>query len=294
MVQQGEGISVNESEIRAMIDLLDETDSNSITIIDQKLRDQGSVVLPFLLDAIASSITPVKTERLKILIDDIHFQKIKRELQDWTKSEKPDLLEGYLLLSTIGKPELETNQLRKEVHHLVKDVWLELNDHLTALEKIRVLNHVLYQLKGFETQDSKVPESLLLPLLLKSKSGSPLSIGILYLIISQQLSLPVFGVDLPHHFVLSYLDKNLPQINEKDISYPVMFYINPFNKGIVFTEREVGLFLEQMNLQENDNYYNPCDNNSIIKRLINELKNEYKNLKNKSMEMYLNELSSVL
>ncbi|MBN2174815.1 MAG: transglutaminase family protein, partial [Bacteroidales bacterium] len=104
--------------------------------------------------------------------------------------------------------------------------------------------------------------------LLETKKGNHLSIGILYIVLAQKLNLPVFGVNLPQHFILAYLDELfeelIPSVNENE----VLFYINPFNKGAVFTSREIEMFIKHLKLKADESYYKPCDNISIIRRLI--------------------------
>ncbi len=292
MVQQGEKTSLKVGEVKAMIELLDETDNNTVNLIIQKLNNYGLEVMPFLLEALDETSNLEKSHRLKKVIREIQCSSIKLQLQQWASTNQPDLLEAYLLLNSLENPDIDIKLIRKEVQHLIKDVWLELNDHLTALEKVKVINHVLYRIKGFDTNNPDSLESSYISGLLKSKKGTPVSLGILYLIISQQLSLPVYGVNLPHHFVLSYLDKHLPRESDSEMSHPVMFYINPFNKGTVFTQREVRLFLEQMNIPEDGAYYNACDNKLIIKRFIETLKKSYLTSNKKEMADYLEDIAT--
>ena len=82
--------------------------------------------------------------------------------------------------------------------------------------------------------------------------------------------IPVDGVDLPRHFVLAYTDEII--LAPRDIPEgDVMFYINPFNKGAVFTKNEIDLFIKQLKLERKESYFTPCDNKTIIRRMMNEL-----------------------
>ena len=59
-------------------------------------------------------------------------------------------------------------------------------------------------------------------------------------IVAQNLNIPIYGVNLPNHFILAYMDefgvrKFLPEENK----HGVLFYINPFSKGTVFDEIEI-------------------------------------------------------
>jgi hypothetical protein len=58
----------------------------------------------------------------------------------------------------------------------------------------------------------------------------------------------------------------------------VLFYINPFNKGAVFTKREIELFIQQLRINPDRSYFSPCSNIDIIKRLINSLIYSYTQL----------------
>ena len=90
----------------------------------------------------------------------------------------------------------------------------------------------------------------------------------LFIILAQKLGLPVFGVNLPQHFILAYLtDTGIDILNEDD----VLFYINPFNKGSVFTRREIELFIGQLKIKPEKSFFAPCSNPEIIRRLINNL-----------------------
>jgi len=47
------------------------------------------------------------------------------------------------------------------------------------------------------------------------------------------------------------------------------------NRGAVFTQNEIELFLKQMKIEPKDDYFLPCNNRTIIKRLIQEMINAY-------------------
>jgi hypothetical protein len=48
----------------------------------------------------------------------------------------------------------------------------------------------------------------------------------------------------------------------------VLFYINPFNKGTVFTRREIELFIHQMKIKMDPSYFTPCTHIDIIRRWL--------------------------
>ena len=103
--------------------------------------------------------------------------------------------------------------------------------------------------------------------MLESKKGNSVSISILYLEIARRLNMPIYGVDLPQNFVLAYVNDD----NVLMAKHRVLFYINPFNKGIVFTKKDIDAFLKQINEPLRDEYFQVCDNVSVVRRLLSEL-----------------------
>ena len=55
----------------------------------------------------------------------------------------------------------------------------------------------------------------------------------------------------------------------------VLFYINPFSKGTVFSKKDIDQFLKQIKLEHNDSYYKPCDNVKMLERLLRNLSNSF-------------------
>jgi len=259
-------------ELDALISLLDEPDEGIFQTIRDRIFAHGKEAVPALETVWENAFEPVLQHRIEELIHLIQFDNLKRELNNWSQYQHHDLLQGAILVAQYQYPDLDGASVIKKIGQLSQDIWLELNQNLTGLEKVKVINHILFgvhKLAGNATNISAA-ENFYLNNLLDSKKGSPLSLGIVYIAIAQSLRIPIYGVDLPRHFILAYTDDII--INPDDASAgDVLFYINPFNKGAVFTKNEIDLFVKQLKLEKKDSYFSPCDNITIIRRLINEL-----------------------
>ena len=164
--------------------------------------------------------------------------------------------------------------LTKQIEQMKMDIWLELNENLTALENVKVMNHIFFSIHHFEGNKFNPgdPQHSYLNILLETHKGNPLSIGILYLILAQKLKLPLAGVNLPRHFILAYLTESaIPFSTAED----VLFYINPFNEGAVFTRREIELFIRQLKIKPKISFFTPSTNLEIMQRLLQNLKFAY-------------------
>jgi len=280
-------------QLSALINLLDEPDDKTFDVIRDKILGFGAKAITELEQAWENSFDGMIQQRIMTIIHQIRQQNIHHELSDWMKLGSSDLLQGFLLLSKTNDPELKEEEITIQIEQMKMDAWLELNENLTALENVKVLNHILYDMHQFEGNRINLYASSnqYINTLLESRQGSPLTLGILYMILAQRLKIPIYGVNLPQHFILAYLsDLNHPDPRDKD----VLFYINPFNKGAVFTRQEIDLFVRQMKLQPNPSFFTPCTNVDIILRLINNMILTYTQISNPKKVDELNALLELM
>jgi regulator of sirC expression with transglutaminase-like and TPR domain len=119
-------------------------------------------------------------------------------------------------------------------------------------------------------------------------------LAIIYAIVAQGLDIPIYGVNLPQHFILSYQDNEEDAPEELEKIDGVLFYINAFNKGFVFAKRDIDYFLKQLNLEPMEDYYKPCANSEILKRVVRNLVNSYEKSGSIEKSEELNKLYDIL
>jgi regulator of sirC expression with transglutaminase-like and TPR domain len=271
---------MTEKEIQALISLLDDPDDNVYTHIKGKILDMGDHVIPNLEHAWENSFNPFFQQRIENLIHEIQFQNVKNALREWSKTNEKDLLTGALIVSRYQYPDLDETKINEVIQKVTQDIWLELNDNLTALEKIKVINHIFFDVHGFSGNKTNyhAPQNCYINNLIETKKGNPLTLSMLYMIICQSLGVPVYGVNLPQHFVMCYISQSrihdLKAVKREDI----LFYINTFSLGYVFSDKDIDKFLKQLNLDLLPEHYLPADNLTIINRCINNLILSYEKL----------------
>ena len=262
------------SNISALIKLLDEPDETAFGLIRNQIFSIGPDVLAPLEKALENTFDSLVQERIQEIIRKLYQENLYVDFVNWLNLGSDDLLKGFILVTQTQYPALNEEEIRITVEQLKMDVWIELHENLTALENVKVINHVLFDQHHFDgnKSDMNAPQNSYVNTFLETHKGSPLSLGILFIILAQKLGMPVFGVNLPQHFILAYL-------TEPGISNPgeddVLFYINPFNKGAVFTRREIELFIREMKFKPEKSFFSPCTNPDIIRRLINSLISSY-------------------
>ena len=233
----------------------------------------GIEAIPYLESAWDNSFDNDIQQRIEEIIHSIQIYGLSTDLKLWKENSSSDLLKGFYLAARFQYPDLILDELREKVDKIERDIWLELNSNLTALEKIKVVNHILFDIHRFTGNKTNIdaPQNLFINNLLETKRGNHLSLGILYIILSQKLGMPVFGVNLPQHFILAYVDISEELSPVKEDAGEVLFYLNPFNKGAVFTQREIELFVKHLKIKPNPEFFKPCDNLTILKRLFDNI-----------------------
>lgn len=287
---------MENKEVKALISLLDDTDREVYDHIHQQLILIGKQAIPLLEDAWGNSMDMLLQQRIEEIVSKIQFDSLKNELFLWHTNNHFSLIEGVILIARFQYPDLDEDKIYQHLNQLQREIWLELNDNLTSFEKINVINRILFDNHGFggNTSNFHAPQNSFINIVLESRKGNPLLLSIIYAYIARQLDLPVYGVNLPEHFILAFMDHsfsgNLNAVNQDD----VMFYINPFSKGSVFDKKEIENFLSKLKLEPQPGYYIPCSNTDIIKRLLRNLIYAYEKLDHEEKIKQVKELMQVI
>lgn len=271
---------MDKTQISALISLLDDPDEQVYNQIKDKLLSLGTDAIPMLESAWENSFDSILQQRIEGIIHRIQFDNMRRSLREWSLPEQQDLLTGALLVARYQYPDLDEAHIRRHIEQIKQDIWLELNNNLTALEKVRVINHILFDVHGFSanTTNYHAPQNSYINNVLESKKGNPVSLSIIYAVIAQDLRIPIYGVNLPEHFILSYVDNSPGFSLDSDNTDRVLFYINPFSRGAPVNKKEIEAFLRQQRLEPKAEFFTPCSNLMIIRRLLNNLIFSYEKL----------------
>jgi len=272
------------SQLDALISLLDDSDWEVKQHVREKLIGLGAAVIPVLEQKWEESFNPILQKELEDLVHDLQFGLVKQRLIDWKSSQNQDLLEGLWILNTYQYPDLELETLQAAIHQLYVEAWTHFSPNLQPLEQVKILNHVFFKQLQFSgnTKNFHSPSNSMLSAVLESKKGNPISLCSIYLLVSQKLGLPIFGVNLPNLFVLIY------QQGDSD------FYINAFNKGLVFSKKDIQNFLEQLKIDPLSIYFEPCTNLAIVLRFLKNLATAFEHLGESSKLGEVKELLEIL
>jgi regulator of sirC expression with transglutaminase-like and TPR domain len=278
---------LEDSKIKALLSLLedpDETVGNSaIEALSQCHIDQTPLLDAFLYTHIDSELAK---QRLEFCIDSIRVQHFGQQILDWKAKDSSDLILPLAYIAQFKYPDVKPEHLREQIESLRLDAWLEFHYDLTSFEKVKILNYILFQLHGFRANEADFlnPDNSYFNQVLNTKKGNPIALSIVYILVAQRLNIPVYGINLPRHFIMAYVEdqetENLDHFNDKQsISHiakgEIKFYINAYNGGGVFNQEQLSNIIKEMGLPLHPQNLLPCSNEAIILRVLMNLYNSY-------------------
>jgi len=164
---------MKETELKALVSLLDDDDGQIVSHVEEKILSLGTTIIPFLEEEWESNFNPTVQRRIEEIIHTLQYALLKERIADWYASEEQDLLTGMWLVATYQYPDIELIKLRQDLEQIYYETWLEFKQDLYPFDQVKVINSVLFNKLKF---------------------------------VAQKLKLPVHGVNLPNLFVLTYKD----------------------------------------------------------------------------------------
>lgn len=259
-----------------LIKLLDDNDEFVYQHVRNKLLEAGTDVIPALMMGLTND-NALLNERIKNTIDEIYFSEIDVKFKELSQKNEDILEDAVFLMARFGYPEIDMTKYKNTLDEMGDKLNISIAKMKTntlipqgdPLHIINIINNFLFYQQGFKgnTENFYEPENTFFNDVMDRKKGIPISLSILYLLICKRLNLPAYGVNLPAHFIIKYID-------DKD-----EFFIDPYNNGIVISKSEAIKFLSRIGLSkedfENISFLKIADDKDIIKRSLNNLINIY-------------------
>ncbi|MEP2668224.1 MAG: transglutaminase-like domain-containing protein [Cyclobacteriaceae bacterium] len=253
---------MEEKELKALVSLLDDEDTQVVTHVQEKILSIGVSIIPLLELEWESCFNPIAQQRIEDLIHVLQYDLVKERLKEWYASKDHDLLTGMWIVSTYQYPDTDLLKLKQDLEQIYYETWLEFRNDLYPFDQIKVINSVLFgKLKfGPNSKNFHSPGNSLINVVLETRKGNPITLSVIYMLVAQKLKLPVYGVNLPNLFILTYKDDKNTQ-----------FYINSFNRGLIFSKQDIENYINELHLTPQPSFYEPCDNVEIIRRALRNL-----------------------
>jgi regulator of sirC expression with transglutaminase-like and TPR domain len=140
-------------------------------------------------------------------------------------------------------------------------------DFSSSAESIlATINQYLFEHLGFSGNEENYydPDNSYLNRVIDRRTGNPISLSLIYLLITRRLRLPVVGIGMPGHFLCRYQSATKDEI-----------YINAFNRGKLLTRADCIKFLHKNGYGFQDDFLGPVSPRRIFLRICTNLHRIY-------------------
>ncbi len=268
-------------EIKALLQLIDDPDEDVYSTVSDKIVSFGKEIIPNLENLWENIHNEETQERIELLIHRLHFRDLTDEFIAW-KLQPADLLQGALIVARYNYPDMQESNCRQEIEKIRRNTWLELNNYLTPIEKINVINSIFfnyYKQKGVEISYDN-PDHFLINKNLESKKGNAIGNGILYIVICQLLDIPVKAINIPRQFILGYIDEQHEILNPAgQPSEKIKFFIDALT-GQMYSHKDIEQYFKRLSIPPVSSYYRTLNNKKVIQFLLEELSKCFDNDRN--------------
>ncbi len=178
------------------------------------------------------------------------------------------LAEAALYLAQEEYPEMSIQTYLDRIDAMAETIKTELGLELDPVRIVREINTHLFETLGFQGNREQYYDlrNSFLNDVIDRCLGIPISLSVIYIEVGRLVGLPIAGVGMPGHFIVQYT------------AQPEPFWIDPFERGAMMTrdacvERLQKLYGEQ--LPWRDAYLAPISDHDILRRMLNNLKQNY-------------------
>ena len=250
-----------DNHIKALIRLLSDEDDRIATTIGGKLVEIGDPAVPLLMEAEIEQ--PEMARRFEQILDEIRGSRLEEELRRLVSGpeDQIDLETSALPIARYAYHGLDVEAYRGRLDTLAAEVRDHMGLRVSGEEAVKTLNRFLFTEQGFRgnTRNYYEVDNSYLNRVLDRRTGIPISLSALYLLVGWRLGLPLFGIGMPGHFLVKFESER----------YKV--FVDCFNAGALLTEKDCARFLMQAGYGFDEKYLRKSPTRAILIRTLKNL-----------------------
>jgi len=178
---------VIDEELISMVGLLSDSDKEVRDAVFEKMLGRGPEVITDLkaLRSRSDGCRHLITGELASIEREMIWRSIVRE----AKPEIPSLEDVFYLISKLVDTSIEYAEWCTETNDMVCRFLGEINEKQTAVEQTEIFNHIFFHRLRFRMDEFS--KDILMPSVMKSRNGHPISILLLYFMMARSAGLDI-------------------------------------------------------------------------------------------------------
>lgn len=249
-------IGLPNKELNGFVSLLKDCEEKTIKLISEQIPCFDSRTIEMIDEIVESS-------KDSMLLDNWYYVSrlsLAERLKEWRKN--PDLETGLLLISRLTSPGLNEEKYRKTLDNYAERVSRKIKPGLSDLEITQFINEVLFKEENYIGNQISYYDlaNNFLHTVMDSKTGNPIMLSSIFILVARRLGIDIAGVGTPGHFIVKVENK----------------FLDPFFGGREITKDECVIRSQELSVFWRDEYLDPVDDLMIVSRCIRNLIAIYK------------------
>jgi regulator of sirC expression with transglutaminase-like and TPR domain len=256
-----------EGEMRALLVLLADEEERVASVAWDALLHEGAAAIPYVNEAVEALNTRLRG-RARRLLDAISIADLEAEWFALARLPDDDLRleQGCLQLARLTEdPDADV------ITRFLDATAGMVRAHMVNTRGMQALGEVLFDNMGFRGGDFGDPASHFLTKVIERRTGVPIALAAVYVMVGRQAGLPVAGVAMPGHYLARY---DLP-------TGPV--FIDCFHRGRVYDYDTLRQWLTSRGASFSEQYLAPCSDRFTLFRMLNNLERVYTDMDDSRM-----------
>lgn len=274
-----------EGERAALVSLLTDDDPAVYLTVQKKILSCGPEASEWLRPHVLSD-DPLLRRRSREIVR--HFELTEADTRFRSFCLQPgedfDLEAGVWLLARTTYPDINVEAYRAQLDGYAGELRERLDPGADGLETLGVLNKYLFEELGFAGNEVAYydPQNSYLNRVMDRRTGNPIMLSLLYILLARRLWLPVTGIGLPGHFICRY------QTVAEEL------YLDAFNRGRTMARADCLQFLAHLSEEARAEALAPASPRRILARICNNLHQTYRQLGLKEEMLRINRYATAL
>jgi regulator of sirC expression with transglutaminase-like and TPR domain len=260
---------LSQSKRFALVSLLADEDPAIYRAVREKILSYGPPAAEWLRPHTMSNDPALRRRALQIIL---HFE---RQAADdhflgfcLRHGEEFDLEPAAWLLAQTQYPLINVEAYKALLDGYANTLRDRLQSSSEPQAILTIINQYLFSELGFVGNEENYydPENSYFNRVMDRRTGNPINLCLLYILLARRLRLPLAGIGLPGHFICRYQ------------STAAELYLDPFNRGKFLTKAECVQYLVNANFSLRDDYLTPVSPRRLLLRICSNLHQIYQRL----------------
>jgi len=256
-----------DNELRSLFALLDDPDERIAAAVTDRIKSRGPNVIESLLDHSRNTSDELTRIRIEQITTEFNTEILATEFEALAlrlhRNDPSTLEDGSFLIARFGNPNCFVEGYKELLDDYASMLRTRIHGLTSSLEILHTCNNFFFEELRLRGNQGKFlePENSYIDRVLDRKVGIPISLAIVYLLVTKhRLGLPFSGASAPGHFLIRY--EGVPS---------EALFVDAFNAGVILRERDIKRYLDSSGFPFDRAFLAPAHPRAVLLRMIRNL-----------------------